>query len=186
MKMVNDDGKGDEWVARRDFPAARARLLVDEEQDAVTRRLVAQILTAKLNFERRFELLDREAIRHLDLDRQVDTAMPARQRDVGFLFIREMGLALYGIGFLAPLLELGRDPSLDRVLVSQSLQRIALRELAVKKIVLDRLEPAPRHQLQIYHLRQRRLPSEPDISRSIAPTVAARLLQRHSRHNVGR
>lgn len=78
MKVVHDDGEGDEWVARCDFPAARARLLEDEEQDAATRRLMAQILTAKLNFERRFQLLDRKAIRHLDLDRQVDTAMSAR------------------------------------------------------------------------------------------------------------
>ena len=81
--------------------------------------------------------------------------MPTRQRDVGFLFIREMGLALYRIGFLAPLFELGRDPSLDRILVGQSLQRIALRELAVKKIMLDRLEPAPPYQLEIFRRARR-------------------------------
>jgi len=71
----------------------------------VPRPVVPEILAAQLRHQCRIKLLDAHAVGHLNLDRQLDAAVPADQGDVRFLLASIMRLALDGIGFLLARLE---------------------------------------------------------------------------------
>jgi hypothetical protein len=95
-----------EGLTVREQPTFFSRMLMDEKEDAVPRRIVSyrivsyrivpETLAAQLRQQCRLELLDAHAVGHLDLDWQLDTAVPADQGDVRFLLTGIMRFALDG------------------------------------------------------------------------------------------